>query len=255
MKHHLHPAVRAQGPFKILLIGAGGTGSRLIPHLKSLHHALLAMGQAGIKLIIVDPDVVSESNLVRQNFFPAEVGRPKATVLANRLKETYQVPADALVGEVKRLNLGSEDIHLVISAVDNRSARADLHKLITHRDARVCYLLDCGNMKNNGQVIIGQPDNPFNAVLPQRLQTSFELYPEVMNRRRKDHNLPSCSALESLNHQDLFINEAIAVAGANLIWRLLRYRELDHQGIWVNLEDGMQMPMPIQHFARDTVPN
>lgn len=55
------------------IVGAGGLGGPLA----------LALGSAGVELTIVDPDVVDESNLHRQvQFTVADVGKPKATVLA-----------------------------------------------------------------------------------------------------------------------------------------------------------------------------
>lgn len=56
------------------IVGAGGLGGPLA----------LALGAAGINLTIVDPDVVEESNLHRQiHFEPADLGKPKASLLAN----------------------------------------------------------------------------------------------------------------------------------------------------------------------------
>jgi adenylyltransferase/sulfurtransferase len=55
------------------IVGAGGLGGPLA----------LALGAAGIELSIVDPDVVEVSNLHRQiHFTSADVGKPKASVLA-----------------------------------------------------------------------------------------------------------------------------------------------------------------------------
>lgn len=55
------------------VVGAGGLGGPLA----------LALGSAGIELTIVDPDVVEVSNLHRQiQFTTADVGKPKATLLA-----------------------------------------------------------------------------------------------------------------------------------------------------------------------------
>ena len=56
------------------VVGAGGLGGPLA----------LSLGAAGIEVAIVDPDLVEISNLHRQIHFAApDVGKPKATVLAN----------------------------------------------------------------------------------------------------------------------------------------------------------------------------
>src|SRR5689334_12873675 len=55
------------------LVGAGGLGGPLA----------LSLGAAGIELTILDPDIVEVSNLHRQiQFTPADVGKPKAALLA-----------------------------------------------------------------------------------------------------------------------------------------------------------------------------
>jgi molybdopterin/thiamine biosynthesis adenylyltransferase len=61
---------------KATVVGAGGLGGPLA----------LALGAAGVELVIVDPDVVEVSNLHRQiQFTAADVGTAKATTLASRV--------------------------------------------------------------------------------------------------------------------------------------------------------------------------
>jgi molybdopterin/thiamine biosynthesis adenylyltransferase len=58
------------------IVGAGGLGGPLA----------LSLGAAGIELTIVDPDIVEVSNLHRQiQFTTADVGKPKATLLAGEV--------------------------------------------------------------------------------------------------------------------------------------------------------------------------
>lgn len=58
------------------IVGAGGLGGPLA----------LALGAAGYELTIVDPDIVEMSNLHRQiQFTIADIGKPKATVLAGEV--------------------------------------------------------------------------------------------------------------------------------------------------------------------------
>ena len=51
---------------KIVMLGAGGTGGHIAPHLYRLLHAL----DRPVEVIIADGDIVEEKNLVRQNFIP-----------------------------------------------------------------------------------------------------------------------------------------------------------------------------------------
>lgn len=58
---------------RVTVVGAGGLGGPLA----------LALGAAGLELVIVDPDIVEASNLHRQiQFAQADLGQPKAPALA-----------------------------------------------------------------------------------------------------------------------------------------------------------------------------
>ena len=64
-----------------LIIGAGGTGGYVIPHLYRISFA----AERSMRILVCDGDVVEEKNLIRQNFVEQDVGRNKAQVLAERL--------------------------------------------------------------------------------------------------------------------------------------------------------------------------
>ena len=67
-------------PVKIVMLGAGGTGAHIAPHLYRLLYAL----ERPVKFIICDGDKVEPKNLVRQNFTEADLGENKARVIAER---------------------------------------------------------------------------------------------------------------------------------------------------------------------------
>ena len=50
-------------PVKIVMLGAGGTGGHIAPHLYRLLYSL----DRPVRFIICDGDVVEKKNLVRQN--------------------------------------------------------------------------------------------------------------------------------------------------------------------------------------------
>lgn len=72
-------------PVKIVMLGAGGTGGHIAPHLYRLLHAL----ERPVEVIIADGDIVEEKNLVRQNFISCDLGRNKAQVLAERYASAF----------------------------------------------------------------------------------------------------------------------------------------------------------------------
>jgi len=93
---------------KATVVGAGGLGGPLA----------LALGAAGVELVIVDPDIVEVSNLHRQiHFTAADVGTAKATTLATRVggrAKGYQLrwlaeDADDISGDSDLIVDGSDD--------------------------------------------------------------------------------------------------------------------------------------------------
>ena len=76
----------------IVLIGCGGTGSYFSDHLGRLLGGYGELKQSRPQaVILIDADVVSESNTARQNFAYREIGLQKGLVLANRLQQSHGV--------------------------------------------------------------------------------------------------------------------------------------------------------------------
>jgi molybdopterin/thiamine biosynthesis adenylyltransferase len=65
------------GGATLVVIGAGNIGSYLLPHLARM--------EAVARVVVVDRDVYSRSNLRSQSISAADLGRPKARVMARRL--------------------------------------------------------------------------------------------------------------------------------------------------------------------------
>ena len=125
VKHITHSGLY-QRQIRIVLIGAGGTGSQVLTGLARCHLALLGVGHPyGIHVTVYDPDTVSESNIGRQLFSPADIGQNKAVVLTTRLNMYYGMGWDAL----PEIITGESVIHadMVIACVDTRKARRDIH--------------------------------------------------------------------------------------------------------------------------------
>lgn len=56
---------------------------------------------------------------------------------------------------------------------------------------------------------------------------------------------PSCSLVEALEKQSLFINRAMALHGLNLLWKLFRTARLEAHGVFVNLATDRTSPLLI----------
>jgi molybdopterin/thiamine biosynthesis adenylyltransferase len=83
--HHIHPELQKH-EVRVLVVGCGGNGSAIAAGLPYLHQALLAYRDPeGLHVNLLDPDVISPTNCVRQPFSQSEIGLDKSVVPANRL--------------------------------------------------------------------------------------------------------------------------------------------------------------------------
>ena len=155
-------------PVKIVMLGAGGTGGHIAPHLYRLLYAL----DRPVRFIICDGDIVEEKNLVRQNFTPADLGENKAKVLAERYSsvfgmETEYVPEFIESGErllsmlrAQTFSTGPywhsptvKELVILIGAVDNNKSRKLCHEVFYKLDDLI--YIDSGNGMHTGQIVCG----------------------------------------------------------------------------------------------------
>jgi PRTRC genetic system ThiF family protein len=246
MKHLLHPSLLSK-PVTIALVGAGGNGSQMLNGLARIHMSLKALGHPhGFEVCVVDPDVVTESNIGRQLFSPSDVGQPKASVLVNRLNLYYALNWKACVRKIGDVDRNPTD--MIIGCVDNRLAR----RVISHWHGYGRYWLDLGNGNDTGQVILGEAKRYQNKEDPMRLPTVAELFPDMIDasKDKKSDNEPSCSLAGALKKQDLFINQTVSTFALNLLWQLFRNGGLDIHGYFINLNSGKVNALQIGDWRR-----
>ena len=117
-------------PVKIVMLGAGGTGGHIAPHLYRLLYAL----ERPVRFIICDGDIVEEKNLVRQNFTPADLGENKAKVLAERYSSVFGMETEYGAGiyRVRRAAsfhaAGTDVPDRAVLAFSNRQRAGDPHR-------------------------------------------------------------------------------------------------------------------------------
>lgn len=244
--HLIHPTLLAQR-VRIALVGCGGNGSQMLTGLARLHIALCALGHPGLYVNAFDPDAVSEANIGRQLFAPADVGTNKASVLIHRLNAFYGLGWDDSPRHFHH-HSGKHDI--VISCVDSRAARASVRHILSLRGWHPFYWMDLGNRAADGQVVLGIPAwNQKHARNPLRLPTAPELFPEIADTRLKEDNTPSCSLAEALGRQELFINQAVVTIALQILWQLFRFAQIDWHGAFVNLKTGRTTALPVDAEA------
>lgn len=145
----------------IHLIGVGGNGAQMAACLARLDIAMKALGHpCGLHVTAFDADQVSEANVGRQLYSPADIGQNKAVLTVHRLNQFYGLDWQAEPcryerhGERTFLNTQP---HIVISCVDSAAARAALHQRFFDDHTAPAYWLDLGNTEHSAQVVLGEP--------------------------------------------------------------------------------------------------
>lgn len=259
-----------EGIIECLLVGCGGNGAQMLTKLARLDYALRQCGHpGGIHVTAFDPDLVSPSNVGRQMFSPSDVGQNKAVVLISRINSFYGLDWRAqpcLFGNLTQF-METRIPQLLITCVDTAKARREIHNLMLCADKPSSYWLDLGNNKSDGQVILGQPKGSIStltvsnhgklknlsllareAIEAHRLPIVTEVFPELLDPKLKESNVPSCSVADALSKQSLFVNDHMASWAAELLDQLLRVGKISYHGAFINLETGrvnpLNVPMP-----------
>jgi hypothetical protein len=162
----------------IHVIGCGGTGSRLVPQLTQFISTMIAgrtmQGYLTTpKIYLWDFDQVETKNLLRQNFAPSDVGKDKASILAQRYGKTYDVeliPVRVRVEADLRKTLQNikavegwdlmthSNQIMLIMCVDTAQARRDILNFFAQiipdqmSSGLSSFVIDAGNEDNFGQV-------------------------------------------------------------------------------------------------------
>lgn len=209
MKFSLEKAV------KIIMIGAGGTGGYIAPHLYRLLHTL----DRTVKVIIIDGDIIEQKNIVRQNFICSDLGRNKAQVLAERYtsafgSEVYYIP-EFIESESKLLELlKSQKLVILIGAIDNNKSRQLCHNVFQKLDD-IIYI-DSGNGQYTGQVVCGIRHNGKTYYKPVA-----EVYTDILENTDKFPTELSCAEAAVSAPQSIVANIMAATAVISYIYNIL----------------------------------
>lgn len=247
--HKVAPGLLAKR-IKVLQVGAGGTGSRILEKLVCLHRALLAKGHpGGLAVTVIDPDTVSAANIGRQAFYPGDIGSFKSDVLVNRANMALGTVRWESVPSKLDTSSGLEGFDIVIGAVDNRAARLGILRGLENCLGGSRYWLDTGNRSNDGQAVLGQvPTRRRVTDDKDRLPHIGELYPDLIDPAAEDPDEgPSCSLAEALERQSLFINTTVSDFAMNLLWLLLTQGQIDTHGAFINMQRMMVTPLRVDH--------
>ena len=145
----------------IIIVGAGGTGARVMP-------PLMQMLRPGDAVSIIDHDIVEDRNLIRQHFTGRDIGQPKALVLRSRYQregiislafqqQLTAANAETLGSQVLAVvrEYGSRPVGtIIIGCVDNAAARRAIYTLTRTVPGNSTAWIDVGNEMRAGQVLL-----------------------------------------------------------------------------------------------------
>ena len=259
--HIVYPyLINPTNPISVNLIGAGGTGGQMLTALARINQALNTLGHAGMQVNVFDGDTVQRPNLSRQLFTENEIGLNKGVALINRINRFFGTNWKAVPERFEKMKGNSTAknrmANITVSCVDTVAARMGIDKVLRseqvktiNRDSNV-YLLDFGNSKDSGQVVlstVGRVEQPKStkfetvSILPSLMQE----YQKLLNESETQDQTPSCSLAEALNKQDLFINSSIANFGASLLWSMFREGIIENRGFFLKLSDFRAQPISV----------
>ena len=205
--------------------GCGGTGSHVLNGVARMSKALADLGHPGIHVMAYDPDDVTHANVGRQAFYETDVGYNKAKVLTDRINLYYR---QRWAGNSHKAPSSGSRADIVIVCVDTKKSRKVISKARFKKEA---YVIDCGNEKTTGQVIMGQ----YKGGLPFPYEENKAL---VTGKESKE---PGC--VDQYYRQDLFINSMVSTYALHLVWNLFRKAELDVRGVFMDIENGITNPV------------
>ena len=177
-----HPAT---APLRIVVVGAGGTGGRLIP-------PLMQVLRRGDSVAVVDADHVEDRNLTRQNFRTRDVGENKADVMVRRYRREH-IAMDAYAAMLTAENwreivprVGASR-YILMGCVDNWQARQTMNGI--NREVESIWI-DGGNERRGGQVLVSAHHWP--------CKVKGMSYHNTMNERTAHYDIRGINAMPQL---------------------------------------------------------
>ncbi|EKD88631.1 MAG: ThiF family protein, partial [uncultured bacterium] len=139
----------------LMLVGCGGTGSWMAPAVVRVGKILIERFNREVSIYFIDPDLVEEKNIYRQNFCAAEIGMNKAEALAMRYGLAWGIEIHTMARKYSQAtpSIKNQNLMIVIGCVDRASARKEISGSVNSSDLHVW--LDCGNSESYGQVLLG----------------------------------------------------------------------------------------------------
>lgn len=248
-------------PIPVNVIGAGGTGSKMMTSLMEINHSLIELGHAGLQVYLWDDDMVTSANIGRQRFAESERGLHKSVAVINRINRwsgfNWKAETQRFERDLKGNIPANSSATIYISCTDNVKSRFEIAAILRKlkKQSQYCrdiptYWLDFGNSKFSGQVLlstIGKIEQPRSKKFLPLAELPFitDEYKDLLLESEETDDTPSCSLAESLEKQDLFINSTLAQMGGSLLFNLFRNGMTENKGFFLNLKDFRSQPIKV----------
>lgn len=190
-------------PIKIIMLGAGGTGGYIAPHL----YRMASLSNRNIRIVLCDGDTVEDQNLTRQNFIDQDVGQKKSYVLAQRYSAAFGIDAPYIPFPIESddtlYSLLEPDtpnqMVILLACVDNNRTRQICHRVFC-RKKNLIYI-DAGNGESTGQVVCG-----VRRYGRTQWRPAASLYKEILSAEDKLPSQLSCAEQAKASPQSITAN-------------------------------------------------
>ena len=243
---------------RLVMIGCGGTGSWLAPHIVRIARLLQEARDQQVSVIFWDHDRIEPKNIFRQNFCEAEIGTNKSMALAQRYGHAWgmpiaaiDIPFDKTIAARNEFAPSYNDNRntVIVTCVDNNKARREVAKMC---ETWPIWWVDTGNLKTSGQVSVGRNLNngePSPLRFPSKttwLPMPTLQFPEILIGKEEtnqagDYSDLSCADLAIVDEQGLNINHAVASAAAALLMKMLVTGDLQYHCAHLSTDFGTSL--------------
>ena len=234
----------------ITVVGCGGTGGFVAEGLCRVFQGREAT------IVLVDHDRVEPHNLLRQNFYPDDVGRFKSQALADRLARAFRRPIgysvyafredDSQPDGGRYPGLPAYGNSLLIGCADNAAARGAMAESLPGDPHR--WLIDAGNDTNWGQVLVGNvadrdfgDEQAFTGETCHLLPAPTVQRPDLLTAVSTTPPDVDCAAALDLTDQDATINQMMASLVLQVVRRMVA-GTCPFMGLYLDMEQGTVTP-------------
>ena len=211
-------------PIHIVMLGCGGTGGHIAPHLYRLLYAVFR----SFPVLLCDGELVETKNLVRQIFVSCDLGRNKAEVLAERYSAAFGLECRYVPRYIESEDelrdllrpAHADALVILIGAVDNNRSRRMCNDVFCK--AKNLIYIDSGNGLANGQVVCGVRKGGRTV---QRPVAGF--YPDILEPTDKFPSELSCAEASVSSPQAMTANLMAATLTLCMLYNIIAAGELN----------------------------